>query len=130
MHKTFENPDSITRHVSDRHEGEDEIPGWAYRRKDSPSLGSQLAVTRRRLEERDMEPNLSDRFRDSLRRTGYPLHGVHCWCDEETMVLTGTVVRYFHAQVVVETALHLAGGRRIENRVTVLPTPRPNHRDG
>ncbi|MBM4075413.1 MAG: hypothetical protein FJ267_07200 [Planctomycetes bacterium] len=61
------------------------------------------------------------KIRDSLARSGYSFDGVYCWSDGETVTLSGSVSRYFLAQVALETARKYATGYRIANEVEVIP---------
>ena len=110
------------------------IPGWVYRRFAWPH-GENPAplVPVRHAEGRcgtarvppvhTPEPTVSDLVHVALLRTGYPLHHIRCWSDEETLTLSGFVTRYYYAQIALETALRLAKGRRIETHIDVLPAP-------
>ena len=112
---------------------EDEVPGWVYRRF-APLNGeavSQAAPLRRWLRPTPSasvpaaptrEPCVSDLVYLALERSGYPLRNVRCWCDDQTLVLSGDVTRYFYAQQAVEAARRLATGRRIEVQIEVIPS--------
>ena len=112
---------------------EAEVPGWVYRRF-APLNGeavSQAAPLRRWLRPTPpasvsaaptREPCVSDLVYLALARSGYPLRNVRCWCDDQTLVLSGYVSRYFYAQQAVEAARRLAGGRRLEVQIEVIPT--------
>ncbi len=113
---------------------ETEIPGWVYRRfpstdgegtapATSDRNGAARHIVARAVQAHILEPAISDLVHVALTRTGYPLHHVRCWNDEETLTLTGFVTRYFYAQIALEIALRLANGRRIEAHIDVQPAP-------
>jgi hypothetical protein len=70
---------------------------------------------------------LSQVICQALRRSGYPLDDVDCWCDDQTLVLTGRVTRYFFAQMALETARPFAGHRLVEIQIDVIPLIRAGY---
>ena len=122
--------------VSDRID-ESEIPDWVYRRFSSsqwtavpPVLpirrGPSPRITSRVPPTSVGEPSVSDQVYLALARSGYPLQYVRCWCDDQTLTLSGFVTRYFYAQIAVEAALAVANGRHLEVRLEVVPARAPN----
>ena len=122
--------------VSDRID-ESEIPDWVYRRFSSsqwtavpPVLpirrGPSPRITSRVPPTSVGEPSVSDQVYLALARSGYPLQYVRCWCDDQTLTLSGYVTRYYYIQVAVEVAMALANGRRIGVSIEVVPTPVPS----
>ena len=119
--------------VSTRIDGAD-VPDWVYRRFSSSNWaeGSPAARFRRKPSQRTakriasvpaLEPAVSDLVQVALTRSGYPLQHVRCWCDDQTLTLSGFVTRYYYAQIALEAALVLANGRRIEVHIQVIPAP-------
>ena len=120
--------------VSDRID-ESEIPGWVNRRFSSLATVPPVLPVRRGLSPRTTvrvpltsagEPCVSDQVYLALARSGYPLQHVRCWCDDQTLTLSGYVTRYYYMQVAVEVAMALANGRRIGVSIEVVPAPLPN----
>ena len=116
---------------------EAEIPDWVYRRFSSSNWAdiSPDARVRRGPSQTKAtwvpsvpagEPSVSDLVHIALARSGYPLQHVRCWCDDQTLTLSGFVTRYHHVQVAVEAAMALAKGRRIGVSIDVVPVPRPD----
>ena len=122
--------------ISDRI-AEAQIPDWVYRRFPSSQwVDVTPAVRIRRGPSRGKamrvfpvpvgEPAVSDLVHIALARSGYPLQHVRCWCDDQTLTLSGFVTRYYYVQVAVEAAMALANGRRIGVSIDVVPSPLPN----
>ena len=119
--------------VSTRIDGAD-VPDWVYRRFASSNLVAVSPAIRIRRwpspksatrvsPAPTREPSVSDLVHLALTRSGYPLQHVRCWCDDQTLTLTGFVTRYYYAQIALEAALVLANGRRIEVHIQVIPAP-------
>ena len=127
--------DQVTRSVSEGNSGKrhEHSPSLTLRVGKVSAIGPAPLVPVRRAEGRcgaarvppvhTPEPTVSDLVHVALLRTGYPLHHIRCWSDEETLTLSGFVTRYYYAQIALETALRLANGRRIETHIDVLPAP-------
>jgi len=122
--------------ISDRID-EAEIPDWVYRRFASsqwadipPAIRIRRKPTPRTVSRVPPapagEPSVSDQVYLALTQSGYPLQNVRCWCDDETLTLSGFVTRYYYLQVAVEAAMALANGRRIGVSIEVVPAPLPN----
>lgn len=77
-------------------------------------------------EEPDLEPSLADLVHSTLSRTGYPLHRIRCWLDQDALVLTGVTTKYYYVQIALAAAMRHAGHRRIDNRIEVIPPASPS----
>ena len=62
---------------------------------------------------------INGEFRVELVRAGYPKLNVQCYCDEQKLILSGSVKKFYHVQLAIEAARKLAGGRRIDVRIEV-----------
>lgn len=78
----------------------------------------------------DSEPSVADLVHGTLSRTGYPLHGIRCWSDQDALVLTGVTTQYYFVQIALTAAMRHAGHRRITNRIEVVPPRLRPERDG
>ena len=65
------------------------------------------------------EPPIDGEFRIELVRAGHPKLNVRCYCDDQKLILSGSVKKFYHVQLAIEAARKLAGGRRIDVRIDV-----------
>lgn len=113
---------------------EDKIPDGVYRQFAKPEGECSAPVAPADLETggrtiapvlqtHALEPTVSDLVHLALARTGYPLHHIRCWNDDNALELSGYVTCYFYVQIALEIAMQLANGRRIVAHIEVVPTP-------
>lgn len=62
-----------------------------------------------------------DKLRSAWKKSCFPLHTLNCQCDAESLEITGAVERYYYVQMAIEIARRVAGSRRIEVAIQVLP---------
>lgn len=73
--------------------------------------------------------SISNQLRQAWARTGYPLKNVQCLCDDEAIVLSGCVTRFFYLQKVIEAARMFASGRKIKLLIEVVSDAQANEAD-
>ena len=111
---------------------EAEVPGWVYHTFFSqdvdgttPVASERIGTAKRNIARLSQAPTRESAVCDlvhlALSGSGYPLRNVRCRCDGDTLILSGFVTRYFYAQMALETARRLAGDRRIQIHIEVLP---------
>ncbi len=74
------------------------------------------------------EASASENFTLMLKRAGYPLLNVVCRCDDRTLLLQGSVTRFYLVQIAIEAARIIAKGRKIEVQIEVAPSMTSNSR--
>ena len=67
-------------------------------------------------------PSIVEFVHRSLAATGYPLHNVQCSFDGDSVILSGRVKCYYHAQMAIETARRSAPGTQIVTKLEVAST--------
>lgn len=100
----------------DTEAGSSKVDSHAWRRPEFPMLQQEVTSD----QSFDCLTK-SIEIEEALSTTTYPLGDVRCHVEQNQLILSGRVLRYYYVQLALRMAQRHCGGRKIVNQIEVLP---------